>query len=651
MSEQYFANLESEELLRELKKREDSWFRHIEDFGIRDLHERAYRAYYSENRTTRRGRIADVGPQGEFKSMISNQLRNLVQHTLTLTTQSRLNFQPRAINSDHKSLAQAIMAKGLLEFYVKERKMEGSINETTEYGLMVGEGFIKLDWDPELGEQIFENNFNGDVKNRVLPGVNVVRDPKKTSHRKNQWFILRDKRNKFDLIAQYPEMAEKIEALKDFYQDENNTIFDDIFLDMDSDDVYIREFWHEKTPACPQGRLVIYADNDVLLYDGPLPYEKIHLYRLAPSSWLGTPHGYSIIFDLLPLQEAYDALNNAILTNQTTFAIPIIGVQNGDGFDYEDFSSLRILRYNKTPPAPLNFTATAGQTFEYLAGIKQEMEEISAINAVLRGKVPDGVTAGNALALIQAQAVQFNSNLQREYANLAEDVATATIDLLKQFGDAPRTAFITGKNGRGYVKSFNKDDLMNVSRVVVEVANPITATYQGRKNISDEWLTKGLITPREQLLFIHTGNEDVLIELDELELMLIKQENEFLSEGKQVMATAVESHLEHIKEHKGVLFSLEAKQDPDTVKAVMDHIYQHIDLLRQTDPQLLQALGQPSLAPPPMPAGPVGPPPPVEANNPQGPVPNGPQPPLPKPPVNPATGEPAEMATPVIPKG
>ena len=117
------------------------------------------------------------------------------------------------------------------------------------------------------------------------------------------------------------------------------------------------------------------------------------------------------------------------------------------------------------------------------------------------------------------------------------------------------------------------------------------------------------------------------------ELLLIKSENERLMEGEEVMAAAIDAHRMHIMEHKAVLADPDLRKDADLARNVLGHIQQHIDLLRNTDPDLLMLLGEQPLNPPGAPPnGPQGPQEPMGA--PQG-GPNSPMPEM----MSPAQGQ------------
>jgi hypothetical protein len=88
------------------------------------------------------------------------------------------------------------------------------------------------------------------------------------------------------------------------------------------------------------------------------------------------------------------------------------------------------------------------------------------------------------------------------------------------------------------------------------------------------------------------------------QLLLIRDENEKMISGGQVQAILTDQHSLHIKEHRDVLSDVELRRDPNLVQLVLNHIQEHIDLLKTSDPATLNMLGEQSLmAPPPAPPG------------------------------------------------
>jgi len=201
--------------------------------------------------------------------------------------------------------------------------------------------------------------------------------------------------------------------------------------------------------------------------------------------------------------------------------------------------------------------------------------------------------SGAALALVASQAVQFASSLQQSYYKMIELAGTATITILRDYAKTPRVAMIAGKYNRSLMKEFTGDDLTQVSRVVTEIVNPLARTAAGRRELAQDMIQAGLIKRSEEYLsVITTGNLEPLYENEEASLLLIRAENELLSNGKRPVAVITDDHRLHILEHRTVLDSPEARQNLSLVENTTQHLQEHLNLLKTADPALLSLLGQ-----------------------------------------------------------
>jgi hypothetical protein len=247
---------------------------------------------------------------------------------------------------------------------------------------------------------------------------------------------------------------------------------------------------------------------------------------------------------------------------------------------------------------PLNLTQTPKEIFDFVMMLEKTMETISGVNAVSRGNPDPNLRSGNALALVQSMTLQFMSGLQQSYVALIEDLGTGIINILKDHAVVPRVASIVGKSNRSYLKEFTGDDLSSVSRVVVDIGNPLSRTTAGKVEMAEQMLQMGVIkTPEQYFSVINTGQLDVMTEDTQSQLFLVKGENERFVNGEPVIAIKTDDHLLHIKEHSSVLADPELRFQPDVVARVTEHIQEHIDLLRTVDPDLLRMLNQQPLGP------------------------------------------------------
>jgi len=615
---QYWAAAPSDEIANRCAEKASQYFKYLQQSGRLDMWRKMYYAYYGPALSGTQANFS--GEQGELTLITINQIRSLLSNLLTLTTSQTPAYDCRTTNTDHKSQSQAILGKNLIDYYLREKKLKSYMNAATEFALLYAEGFVTVPWnatageqygvDPDTGAMISE----GEIEYRAFGPMDYVRDFTKDSPFDHAWGIPIEWVNKYEIAAKYPDQAERILKLTD-----KTDLFDgmdtfresrrQMFGTFDTDEIPLFTFYHRPTDALPQGRMVMYLSDDITLFDGPIPYKDVPVYRIAAGEWRGTPFGYTVGFDLLPVQEMYDSLNSTVCTNQNTFGVQNIWCQTGDVMEPSTLAGGLRLLSSKTPPMPLQLTKTAPETFQYITALGAVMETLSGINSVARGN-PERDMSGAAMALLQSTAIQFSAYLQSSYAGLLEDCGTATLDRLRVFAKVPRVAAIAGKSNQSYMIDFVGDDISTVNRVLVDMGNPLMNTTAGKMNLADKLLETGMITTGEQyIMVLTTGQLEPLYENQQSELMLIRKENELIGEGQTPQAMITDNPLIHIKEHSVVANSPEARKNPQIMQAFTAHVQQHImlwkggvdpatgQMIPGMDPDLANMLGIP---PPPM---------------------------------------------------
>jgi hypothetical protein len=595
----YFATLPKEQIGNELISKVKDYNEYLLNSGLIDELRRSYAAYYGDST------IQDAGVQGELKKMRVNNYSNLIKHILNMVTANRPAWEPRASNSDSKSQSQTILAQGLLDYYMRENRLERLLKQCTENALFLKECALSATWDVTSGEiyGVTGNGspiYQGDIKYQTHLLTDLIRDFKQDND-DFDWIIIREYKNKFDLVSKYPEFASKLESITESKEDELKykiKYYDD-YSKGESTKIPFYTFFHKKSESVPNGRMIQFCSNDTILFDGPLPYRKIPVYRITASSQVETAFGHSPAMDLLPLQEAMDVAFSTVLTNQAAFGVQNVMIPKGSGISVTQISGgLNLVEYEKEsgPPQPLNLTQTPPEIFNFINLLNQMSESISGVNSVARGNASPSLS-GAAMALLQSTALQFSSGLQQSYTALLEDVGTATIHLLTDFAAVPRIANLAGKHNKGYIKEFKGSDLESISRVTVDSANALTKSTAGRVEIANQLLSSGLIEDsRQYLMVIQTGQLEPMLESETSQLIRIRSENEMLSEGKRPKALISDPHEIEIREHLSVLDSPEVRENPEVVQAVLDHVQEHLDLARNMPPELMQILGRQPLA-------------------------------------------------------
>lgn len=628
----YWATLPVERLIPEIDDRIQSYYDFLQSSGRLEIwqkmHEQMHRGLTSG------GNLGAAGEQGELTTIDVNEVRNLHEHVVNLITSQRLEFEAMATNSDHASQSQTITADAVIEYAGRSLGMDKRMVQGASHMVRYGEAIIWFEWDTDAGEDYAPDPDTGqtvkagDVRFRTLHPIDLARDVELSEFDDSSWAAARIFRNRFDVMAKYPEVKGEIASSQGRGRDGDSgggrprladSTWRDRSDDRESDEIPVYYWYHRKTPALPEGRMVIYIEGapDIMLFDGPLPFKDFPLERMSAADIDDEPFGYTSFFDLLPLQAAIDSIVSTVVSNQAAFGVQNIWMAQGSDLEIKKMANgLNQLTGGTVKPEALNLLATAPETFKLFDLVRSVLERLSGVNATVRGNPEASLKSGTALALVYSQTIQFIGLSQRAYHTAAERIATKVINAYQDMSNVERTIAISGEASRTFAVTLKKDGLKNIERVSVRVANPMTGTIAGRQNIADMMLQNNMIKDPEQLMMVlTTGRLENVTESPVRERMNIRAENERLARGEQPLAVFLDHPLRHISEHSTVLASPESREAPEVVGACKSHIQQHIDLWRTTDPDVLASLGIP-----PPPSMMMGPPPPG-ASAPEGPPP------------------------------
>ena len=408
----YFALRPTNEIGKFMMDKIDKYYEYLISSGKLNLWRKSYKAYYRGE--MRGGRLRKTGRQNEYTVMNVNHYRNFLLHIVNQTTAQKPTPEPEAQNSDYESQAQTILARGALNYYDSYKHLERIFKRCAEYSAVYGEGYISLDFDTKAGSDLIPDNNGimiktGDIVFNVLSPVEVVRDIFSTPQNQT-WKIVREMRNKFDLASKYSSL--ETEILKSTFKREQKRLSTFNEVDVESDMIAVWKLYHDKTSSVPNGRYVEMLDDATIIFDGALPYRKIYVPRMSAEDKGGESFGYTIGFDLLALQEAYDALCSIVMTNQSNFGVQNISMPRNSNLTVSSLTDgLNLIEYDPKAgrgPEGVNLTSTSPEIFNFIGMLERIMETISGVNSTVRGNPEASLKSGAALALIASQAIQFN---------------------------------------------------------------------------------------------------------------------------------------------------------------------------------------------------------------------------------------------------
>lgn len=621
---EYWAAMPADLIAAEIEKQFETYQRLLESSGYLRRIKACYDTYYGVDKD---GSIElHQSDDGAITKISVNHFKNLVKRLHILITQNKLNFVPRSRNTDAKSQVETDLGKGILEYYSDEKEMNSSFSESVETALVCLEGFLWHPWDQMAGEELMADVATGQIMNtgdQVFECFTPLDVARSMGKRKSPWHIIRAKMNKYDLAAKYPQFAQDI--LSSSSNEKYNIITlreDTVGMLDDLCDVFI--LYHSKTTALPKGRET-WVVNSKVIKNGQLNYKKPPLSRLSAGDVISQVFGDSPAIELLPIQQILDALFSAVSTNNLNHAVQNI-FSVDPNIKIRQLAEGQNLIHASQPPQALQLTGSSPETYKLIESFMNQQQLLSGVNASARGNPEASLKSGNSLALMLAQAIQYVMVLQQNYAQMASEVGSAVINNIQKFATGEMIAVIGGVSKKSYVKTFKREDIMNIDRVSVDLGNPISQGIAGRYELMQQMLQFGVLkTPDQIINFLRTGQTDSSTEDKFKDSILIREENEMLKRGEKPTALITDVHPQHILEHKEVFSDPEMRKDPVLMQNALEHLQEHGLLwsdLFQLYPAIAAALGMP---PPPMPQPPMMPPPGGDmGGGPGGPAPAGP---------------------------
>lgn len=549
-----------------------------------------------------------VGEQGELVKMSVPQSRGLIRQLVTLLCKQKLAFNAVADVGNKDVSEELRIANAIASDICRTQELDLKQEILAERGLVQGTGFIKATWRSDLGEpraveDLGEGKrtvlYEGDLEISMPSFFDVVYDFTIEHWKDLDWVDVRVKRNRWDLIAQHPDLEDeilKLPSVNDSRSASHVSSFDS------RDMVYVWELYHRPTPSLPQGRMFVRANAKTIFYDDINPYKCIPIEQLKPEPIEGINYGYPMLSNLLPAQEMYDHSYSCIATNQSALGVQNIANPSGSNVNVQVVNGMNFINYQPQPiPGggklePLDLLKTAPEMFKLPEMLLQNMQQLSFINAAVRGELPAS-TSGVAIATLTTNAIEFLSSYSKTLQKVMQNIVFHGVKAYHRFAKVERLVRVVGQNYQTFSRPFTGDMLDPITAIEMQTINPLMQTVGGRLDIAEKALEKGLVRNLQQYVSIIEGQP--LNKLYKQELSqndLIQAENERLSQGELVKALSTDKHAQHIYEHSALLNDPQIRLNSPLVQNINEHLMEHLMLQKTTDP-LLMAMATTGMVP------------------------------------------------------
>lgn len=598
----YWAMKDKQKTAGELDTRRGQYYEWLGTNGRRTIMRRCWIFYNMA--AVLSAAIVQSGDKGQYALLYINEFRRMLQELFQIVINARPAWDPKAMSDDSKALAEVRLARQALDSIVRNFGIDRLFYRAVEYAGVLGEGYVETTWDAQAGsivkpedpgymELLTKSGYSGegdtpklhagDLVYETYSGIDVIRDPNASNYEECDWILTRKFVNKYNLGARYPEHAAAIERMTDISANVPMEQYRNYFrLPYKSDRVILYTFWHKKTPACPDGRELRFMTSDLVLEDKKLAYSRIPISRIAAGEMDGTSSGYSAAFDLCAPMEMVNNINSTLTTLIKCYGVFNIMVPVGSRINEarlpEGLNIFESVGVQK--PEPLNFLELKAELLQYMKFILERMENMIGINKA------NAAASGSAQALQISMSQQFNQFFQSSYEKAFEDTGTMSLEILKNYADAPRLMDLVGEENRTMMKLISKANFSSIAKVVADVSDPMSKTIQGRIQKAQLFNQNGQLSPDELDNVLNTGKL-IGSDLGESQEITIAAENEALLLGESFNIIPTDDDAEHLRLHGKALADYQASPDlrkaaaiagskeAAVVAAFLDHINMH----------------------------------------------------------------------------
>lgn len=601
---------------------------------------RNYYTYYStviEPQTWESGLIFK-GKQGELIKVLIPMAKSLTQQIIDTATKQKLAFMCMSDSTAQNVIETGRLGTALCKQVVREQKMDLKWANALEHEFVTGLGFLYVKWRTDKGpiwamvpssqtsinpqketEQLDEGMeemdgqevrgaslvdppaademtpiYKGDVEITTPTVHDVLFDPNICDPDDWQWVRVREIHNRWDLIAQFPDLKLSLLQLPSVRTSLAGAYTTGNFSPTDDDMVYIYAIYHKPTPALPKGRMVVYGDIDTILFDGDNFYGELPVYvsrgRPIPLSSYGDP----FFSNLIAAQEMLDTMVSAVCTNNSSFAVQNVAHPKGSGLQVEQILGMNFFGYTPMAgipgggkPEPIQLTQSAAETYKLADLLEKYLMDLSRVNAALRGAPPSGVTSGTAIATLTATAIESIESVTKASRVNLKRAMMGALNCYRRFGSVKRDIEIAGIGDQATTKQFVGSDLDPIRSIELTEINPLMQTLSGRVEIAKDLMANGMIRNMKGYFNVLNGAPVSEIYKDELSQEdLVNRENEHMLNGEPVRVINVDDHAYHIMMHAMALNDPKIRMDDAISGPFLDHILEHYEAMRTMDPML-----------------------------------------------------------------
>lgn len=558
--------------------------------------------------------------RAEVQKIVANHTHDLVQSSISRLVKYRPGVAILPTNDELEDKIGAEMTDAWLKHIWYQHHYESEINpELKKLAKIMGESFLFIPWNPELGDLDAEYKekyaakvqagekvplldekgqpvkdergkeimverpvYNGDVDYRVVKTTDVLAERVPSGRWQDvDYLFWREVMPVEKARLKWPKAADKIKSNRDA------VIYDFEKLEVRKthrNEVVIWHFEHRRTAELDAGRSIAFT-SDGVLDSTPMPYNHRELpcERYVDLLLPGELHGVSRLSLVGGLTGAYNQVTNMFVRNIMLAAHPKWMLPAGSAKLDALGNDISIVQY-KGPVEPrlVTYPVISADVFQFRDALKEEFRGIYGQGQVQQGNPPAGIKAGVALQFLAEQEseranedVMFASEFDRR-------VAVKTIAVAGDFYDKSekRQIRLLGKGGKWKTIFFDTANLSKTYDVRVQNSSALPQSKAARtQTLMDLKKDFPELVSNEQFMdLLDLAQDQKFMDIATVSIRAAEAENEMLLDDEKAGSVPepeeYEDHVAHWKVHAKQVreWSFKNMTKPELQQPLKDHL-------------------------------------------------------------------------------
>lgn len=480
-----------------------------------------------------------------------------------------------------------------------------------------GTAVMMVDWDPNIGEQLFDAGLSADEEEssrddvtkegstveRPLSIAEFVFQPGAKDPERGDWWIMVQAlppdvvKGTYDL-NELPE-ADARSGLST-YASKLMTVGT---MDTDGDLTpltLVLTYYERPNAANKDGRIAVVVGQKFV--DGPKKWPYPWTDRLNIAVHRETPDENKALATTAlsqgrPVQTALNALWSNLLEHlknagNARLMVDSLSLDLMDTLTDDPGQLLPISDMTKKPewlqPAPL-----ANWLFQLVQEARQELDDILGNHDVSRGDAPVNIESGYGLSILAEQDASPVTRLVKDSAIVFAKVASMALQLYQANTKASRRTTLQGPNGPRTVQ-WKGDDLAGQTNVTIPLDGVLPRSRAAMLAAATKAAEMGFIQPGPGSLELFSkmaelpGQSDLIAAANPA-VNRARKENFKLGMGRPAVAQVWDDHEAHIREHHAEMMNMDWEDaDPKVQEAFLTHLKGHETLAAEAAGQAQQ---------------------------------------------------------------